>query len=313
MAFIETFNLPDKKNDILLIGEIVIDEIQDNELNKTKKLFGGSPANIAVNLHSLGIIPQFFGAVGNDESGLFLKNELNIKGINIENVKTFRTKTTTVKIENKTNTPSPVFTRASDYHIYYTKELEASLVNVKIVHFSYWPLSKEPAKSTIESVIEFCKKNDTIIGFDPNYHRDLETTDSISIDELKIMMGQVDIIKPSLDDSKRIFGDGFTIEEYMMKYQKLGCKLIVMTLGEDGVIASYKGEMIKMPSVAKEIKDVTGAGDAFWSGLYAAILKGDTIYNAIKIGLICSSYSLKQLGAVTNLPKLSDIKKEIEM
>ena len=313
MAFIDTFYLPDRTNDILLIGEIVIDEIKDKESNKTEKLFGGSPANIAVNLHGLGICPQFFGAVGNDELGTFLKNELNIKGINSKNVRTFRTKTTTVKIENSTNTPSPVFTRASDYHIYYTKELETALANVKIVHFSYWPLSKEPAKSTIESVIEFCKKNNTIIGFDPNYHQDLETTDSISIDELKTMMGQVDIIKPSLDDSKRIFGDGFTIEEYMKKYQKIGCKLIVMTLGEDGVIASYKGEMIKMPSVATDIKDVTGAGDAFWSGLYAAILKGDSIYNAIKTGLICSSYSLKQLGAVTNLPNYSDIKKEIKI
>ena len=276
-------------------------------------VFGGSPANIAVNLHSLGIDPQFFGAVGNDDLGLYLKNELRIKGIDSENVRTFRTKTTTVKIENNRETPVPTFERTSDYHIYYTKELEMALANVKIVHFSYWPLSKEPARSTIESVIKVCKKNKIIIGFDPNYHKDLETTDSISIEELKTIMGQVDIIKPSLDDSKRIFGDNLTISEYMSKYQELGCKLIVMTLGKDGVVVSYQGELIKMPSVAKDIVDVTGAGDAFWSGLYAAILKHENIYNAVKIGLICSSYSLKKLGAITELPNITEIIKEIKI
>ena len=313
MVFMDKYDLPNKENDILLIGEIVIDEIEETEINEMKKLFGGSPANISVNLHSLGIDPQFFGAVGNDDSGHFLKEQLNFRGVNTENVRTFRTDTTTVKIGNSKDSPSPIFKRASDYHIYYTKELEEALANVKIVHFSYWPLSKEPAKSTIEKVIEFCKNNNTIIGFDPNYHRDLETTDSISIEELKVLMGQVDIIKPSLDDSKRIFGEGFSVEEYMTKYQELGCKLIVMTLGKDGIIASYKGEKIQMPSVAFDIKEVTGAGDAFWSGLYAAILKGDSIYNALRIGLICSSYSLKQLGAIPNLPSLLDIKKQIKV
>ncbi len=313
MGFIDSYELPNKDNDILLIGEILIDEIKTDKFNDSKKMFGGSPANIAVNLHDLGINPQFFGAVGNDDFGIYLKNELNIRGIGSQNVKTFRTKTTTVEIENCKDDPVPIFKRASDYHIYYTKELEEALSNVKIVHFSYWPLSMEPARSTIESVIKFSKENNVIIGFDPNYHKDLETTDSISIEELKLIMGQVDIIKPSLDDSKRIFGEGFTKEEYILKYQELGCKLIVMTLGKDGVIASYNSEIISMPSIAKEIVDVTGAGDAFWSGIYAAILKGESIYNAIRIGLVCSAHSLKQVGAVTDLPNLKEIKKEIEI
>ena len=311
MTFMNNFELPNKENDILLIGEILIDEIKNGNHQEIKRLFGGSPANIAVNLHNLGITPQFFGAVGNDPFGQYLKDELEIKGINSKFVKTFKTTTTTVKIENIEDTPLPKFNRASDYHIYYTNELEEELSNVKIVQFSYWPLSKEPAKSTIENVIKFANKNNIIIGFDPNYHKDLETTDSITIEELKEIMGKVDIIKPSLDDSKRIFGDGFTVYEYISKYQELGCKLILMTLGKDGVIANYKGETIELPTVAKEVIDVTGAGDAFWSGLYAGILTGENIYNSIKIGLVCSAHSLKQIGAITDLPNISKILKEI--
>jgi len=312
MAFMNIFDLPDKENDILLIGEILIDQISVDKVNSSQ-LFGGSPANVAVNLHNLGLEPTFFGSVGNDDLGHYLKNELKSRGISDDNVRTFKTKTTTVSIENSESIPIPTFKRTSDYHIYYTKELVDALKKTKIVHFSYWPLSREPSRSTIESVIKFSKENNVIIGFDPNYHKDLETTDSINIDELKTIMGQVDIIKPSLDDSIRIFGEGFTIEEYILKYQQLGCKLIVMTLGKDGLIASYQGEIIKMPSMADEIIDVTGAGDAFWSGLYAGIINGESIYNSIKIGLVCSSYSLKQVGAITDLPNISKIKEDFNI
>ena len=313
MDFKKVFALPNKEHDILLIGEILIDEISVDQVIEGKLLFGGSPANVAVNLKNLGLDPMFFGAVGNDDSGHYLKSELRSRGISDDHVKTFKTKTTTVKIEHSQNSHTFTFNRSSDYHIYYTKELEEELSKVKIVHFTYWPLSKEPARSTIENVIKFAKENNIIIGFDPNYHKDLETTDSINIEELKSIIGQVDIIKPSLDDSIRIFGEGFTPEEYILKYQELGYKLIVMTLGKDGLIASYKGERIKMPSMAEEIVEVTGAGDAFWSGLYAGIINKETIYNAIKIGLVCSSYSLKQVGAITNLPNISKIKKEFNI
>ena len=91
MAFMKTYNLPDKSDDILLIGEILIDVIEPDKFNKYKKLFGGSPANISVNLRNLGVNPHFFGAVGNDDSGIFLKNELDLMGIDNRFVKTFKT------------------------------------------------------------------------------------------------------------------------------------------------------------------------------------------------------------------------------
>lgn len=311
MSFYEKINLPNKTDDILLIGEILIDEITIDENSPAERFFGGSAANVAVNLNSLGISPKFFGTVGNDDSGKFLIKELEDKGITSKFINIIDGKTSVVYIEDVKATPKLMIDRESDYVIHFTNELETRLANVKIVHFSYWPLSKEPSRSTIEKVIEYSKNNNVIIGFDPNYHELLQESDSITIEELKILIGRVDILKPSLDDSIRIFGEGYSILEYLSKYEELGCKLIVMTLGKDGVIASYKGEILEMPSMAKEIVDVTGAGDSFWSGLYTAILNGMTIQNAIKIGLKCSSYSIKQAGAITNLPKFAQIKKEI--
>jgi len=311
MIFTNPFDLSDKVNDILLIGEILVDKIYINHAVKPMEKFGGSPANVTINLHSLGFKPQFFGAVGNDEYGDYLKNELVTRGIDINNITTFNVKTSIVTIRNINDVMDVTFDRASDYYLYYTNKLETALKKVKILHFSYWPLSKEPSKTTMKKVLDFAKKENIIIGFDPNYHKDLESLDSVGKDELMDIISKVDIIKPSLDDSKRIFGDGYSVEEYIQKYQKLGCKLIIMTLGEDGLVASYFGEIIRIASVAKDVIDVTGAGDAFWSGLYAGILQRESVLSALKIGLICSSYSLKQVGAITNIPNIKYIIKEL--
>ncbi len=312
MMLIEKINVNIKSNDIVLIGEILIDKISNEETGITKSFFGGSPANIAKNIKLLGRQPTLFAAVGNDLEGQFLIKDLNVLELN-SFINVVEKKTSVVEINNSIETPIPKFNRESDYHILYSNELIEAVNNTKILHFSYWPLSKEPSKSTLLKVIDLVKGQNIIIGFDPNYHLDLVSNESISFQELKELMRKVDIIKPSLDDSKRIFGDGFSYLEYINKFQKLGIKLIVLTLGKDGIIFSYKDIIYKLPSYAKKIVDATGAGDAFWGGLYTGILNGDTIDVSLKLGLACSAYNLKQVGTTTIYPTVEELKKEFNI
>ena len=81
-----------------------------------------------------------------------------------------------------------------------------------------------------------------------------------------------------------------------------------MTLGSEGVLVSNGVETIKLETMASEIVDTTGAGDAFWSGFYAAIVEGCTIKQALNLGLAVSAYKLKYVGAVVDLPKLAVLK-----
>ena len=164
--------------------------------------------------------------------------------------------------------------------------------------------------SDLLKVIEDALSHDVIIGFDPNYHIDLVTKNSISAENLKILISKVNIIKPSLDDSIRIFGPNYTTEEYLNKFIELGCDLVIMTLGKEGIIASYKGEIMKLPSVAETVVDATGAGDAFWSGLYTGIINNEKLVDAMKIGLACSAYNLLNVGAYSLIPSLEVIKEK---
>lgn len=81
-----------------------------------------------------------------------------------------------------------------------------------------------------------------------------------------------------------------------------------MTLGKEGAIVSNGKETIQFDTLADQIVDTTGAGDAFWSGFYAALVKGYTLQQSITLGFAVSAYKLKFLGAVVDLPKLDKIK-----
>lgn len=309
----EENNFNSKSNDVVLIGEVLIDKIY-NKRNKTfKSLMGGSTSNISVNLKHLGQKPKFIGAVGNDDFGKDIIEKLKRNGIDTNFINISEVPTSIVEIDKSEGSPTPKFYRSSDNQIFFTKELEALIIDSKILHFSYWPLSVEPSKSTILKSIEIAKKNNVLIGFDPNYHIDLDPLNGLSIGEILKIIGKVDIIKPSLDDSIRIFGEGLSPKEYIQKYVDLGCSLVIMTLGEKGLIASCKGEVIEMKSLAKTVIDSTGAGDAFWGGFYTGIITNESINDSLRLGLLCSAYNLKKVGAFNDFPSLKEMKKELHI
>jgi len=80
-----------------------------------------------------------------------------------------------------------------------------------------------------------------------------------------------------------------------------------MTLGGEGAIVSNGKETIRFNTLASEIADTTGAGDAFWSGFYTAAIKGYRIKDSLELGFAVSAFKLKHVGALVNLPELEAI------
>lgn len=298
-----------KSNDLLTVGELLIDMISDdygNQSNSYHKFFGGSPSNIAMNVKKLGIHSLVASAVGKDGFGDFLIQQLQKANIDIGCVQRTDLSTSMVVVTKSQSTPVPIFYRGADYQLAYTAKLEESLHNSKIVHFSCWPVSMAPVRQTIEIVLKEARKNHILLCFDPNYHPMIWQKGEDGVEYVKSVIGKVDIVKPSEDDAERLFGKD-THENQIEKFLNLGAKLVIMTLGKDGAIVSNGKETVKLDTLASEVVDTTGAGDAFWSGFYAAVVKGYTIRQALHFGFAVSAYKLKFIGAVADLPKLEKI------
>lgn len=74
---------------------------------------------------------------------------------------------------------------------------------------------------------------------------------------------------------------------------------MVITMGADGAVyASAKGESGIVPAMRVDVKDTTGAGDAFFAGTAIGLTYGKTLRQACEIGtrlaasVICTTESV---------------------
>ena len=301
-----------KRFDVFAIGELLVDMISDdydadNSCNKYSRYFGGSPANITMNIKRLGGNPIISASVGNDRLGEFLINNLKKNNINTEFINKVNNSTSMVLVTKSKETPLPIFYRSADYNLEYNEDIGSILKNSKIVHFSCWPISQKKSRKVIEKVIEEARKNNVLIGFDPNYHEMIWEEGHDGIEYIKNLIGKLDIIKPSEVDAERIFGPD-TPENHVDKFIQCGAKLVIMTLGKDGAIVSNGTETIKFKTLATEVVDTTGAGDAFWGGFYTALTNNYPLKEALNIGFATSAFKLKNVGAIAELPSIEELK-----
>ena len=301
-----------KRFDVFAIGELLVDMISDdydadNSCNKYSRYFGGSPANITMNIKRLGGNPIISASVGNDRLGEFLINNLKKNNINTEFINKVNNSTSMVLVTKSKETPLPIFYRSADYNLEYNEDIGSILKNSKIVHFSCWPISQKKSRKVIEKVIEEARKNNVLIGFDPNYHEMIWEEGHDGIEYIKNLIGKLDIIKPSEVDAERIFGPD-TPENHVDKFIQCGAKLVIMTLGKYGAIVSNGTETIKFKTLATEVVDTTGAGDAFWGGFYTALTSNYPLKEALNIGFATSAFKLKNVGAIAELPSIEELK-----
>lgn len=84
---------------------------------------------------------------------------------------------------------------------------------------------------------------------------------------------------------------------------KMGLETLVITRGSHGsILITSEGEL-EIPIVpARKVIDPTGAGDSFAAATSAALIKGYSPFQAVRMGAVVSSFVVEQMGCQTNLP-----------
>ena len=114
-------------------------------------------------------------------------------------------------------------------------------------------------------------------------------------------------MKPSIEVVLSLFGAGEDTQQYIEKFHNAGVELVILTLGADVVLVATGDELIKLDSVATEVVDTTGAGDAFWSGLYSSLVAGDKLETAVNVANATAALALQQVGALADLPNKDEV------
>ncbi|VUT24658.1 MAG: putative sugar kinase [Candidatus Methanolliviera sp. GoM_oil] len=88
---------------------------------------------------------------------------------------------------------------------------------------------------------------------------------------------------------------------------KIGVEIVVVTLGEKGCLIGLKGDITKVKAKRVNMKDETGAGDAFAGGFLYGILEERELIECGMMGNEIASYAIRDFGAISGLLKPKDL------
>jgi len=256
----------------------------------------GGAANVANNIASLGGIPLMIGVIGQDDAGQALRSIIKESGLPIDGVLVDASRPTTVK------------TRVIAHHqhvVRVDKEVKEDIgegIQEKILHVLKHHIDGLDAviiedynkgvvvKSLIRELVEFARRKGKSITVDPKFHNFFEYK-------------QVTVFKPNRKETEEALGvrlhDQHSVElagQTLVK--RLQAESVLLTLGERGMsLFERDGGTTHVPTAARKVADVSGAGDTVISTLTMALAAGASIKEASTLanfagGVVCGEVGI---------------------
>lgn len=119
----------------------------------------------------------------------------------------------------------------------------------------------------------------------------------------------VDCIAPNAAEAESAAGivvknDGDLARAAAMLLKRTGCRHVLITRGEHGMtLFSKSGEAFTIPAVARQVYDVSGAGDTVISALTLALSVGATMRQAVSVAALAAGVVVEKLGTATATPE----------
>lgn len=294
---------------ILVVGDGMLDQYHFGDVNRISPeapvpVFlqsgnsnsAGGAANVAVNIASIGIPVDLCCAIGEDEAGTSLMRVVEKYRIGTRLMRVCPDRRTTCKsryiaqnnqqilradLEDAEEIP---FVKVSDLF----RAVEDSIDLYGLVLLSDYAKGFLTVELT-ERLIELC------------HHHNMPVFADVKGKEAKKYYGAT-LIKPNRKELQDLSGlPARTTEEAGMAAQSLcneaGAGYVLTTLGADGMLlADAKGVLKVVRSIAREVYDVTGAGDTTIAYLSAAFLTGNPITKAMEVANAAAGIQVGKVG-----------------
>ncbi len=95
--------------------------------------------------------------------------------------------------------------------------------------------------------------------------------------------------------------------ETALALSDLGPPAVVVTLGAEGAVIAHAGETTTLAAPAVEVRDTTGAGDAFCGAMAARLATGDSLVLSAQAGVSAGSLATTRAGAQPSMPTREEI------
>lgn len=304
-----------KKSRILVIGDLMLDHYLWGDVHRispeapvpvvhaTKDTYNaGGAANVALNLANLGVKTTVIGYFANDDAGQRLSENIINAGVEL------------ICPEQLVDVPTIIKTRVIvrnqqlcridrevmldlykiDTSVNFENKLEEVLNRVDAVIISDYAKGVI-TQSLIDTIYRLLKSRlDVLIAIDPKPSRKLEFYGA-------------GLLTPNRNEALELAGisqlhpdEIYPLEEVCHRiYEIYNPKLLVITLGAEGMAICEAGKVIKhLSTVAREVFDVSGAGDTVIATLTAALASGANAVQAAGLANAAAGCVVAHMGTV---------------
>lgn len=298
--------IPDyRKSKVLVIGDVMLDRYWLGSATKIspeapvpvvnhRQILesAGGAANVAMNLACLGVQTKIIGITGDDNDATILKNILSKQNISFDFCLSKKPTITKTRIMSQ----HQQLLRVDNEKLPLTSNSLFDIIENNIDDFDYIVLSDygKGTLSDVKAIIELINSKGKKALVDPKGNDFTKYTGSF-------------LITPNLSEFKQISGDINSEEELESKANKLILELnlnsLLLTRSEDGVSLFQKTENgikhIKHKTKAKEVYDVTGAGDTVIATLAASLAANCSLDDSVELANLAAGVVVAKTGTAT--------------
>jgi D-beta-D-heptose 7-phosphate kinase/D-beta-D-heptose 1-phosphate adenosyltransferase len=290
---------------VLVIGDVMLDRFWRGAATRISpeapvpvvKVAGvddrpGGAGNVAINLAALGVETTLSGLVGDDEHAKQLRSAVEEKGVRwsvmpcpadtIVKLRVLSRNQQLIRMDFE----APLDDYADESFLQYASNL---IVEHDVV------LLSDYAKGTltnIEALISACRVLNTPVLVDPkgaDFSRYAGAT----------------LITPNLSEFEAVVGachqDDTVISARARDLcEQHGFEAVLVTRSERGMtLQSKEGEPLHLPALAREVFDVTGAGDTVISAMAAGLASQDSLENSTRLANVAAGLVVGKVGTAT--------------
>jgi len=311
-----------QKAGVLVIGDIIMDEYLWGDVTRISpeapvpvvdvksktKMLGGS-ANVIRNISSLGAKPILCGVVGDDPVGREILSEIKKMGLTSDGIVIEANRPTSIKtrvvahnqqiVRFDSETRSAIMAESIQKLLHFIEKQIKQLDAIVVADYGKGVISADLMKGLRELV----RDPTVIIAVDPktgnfeHYHG-------------------VDVITPNHHEAGIYCGFEIVDDTTLMRagrqmLDELDCRSVLITQGKEGMtLFENKGETTHIPTVAKQVFDVTGAGDTVIGAFSLGLASGLDLKSAAILSNFAAGIVVGEVG--TSAEKAKDLKKAIK-
>ena len=296
---------------ILVVGDLILDQYIWGQVNRIspeapipvveviRESFSlGGASNVANNVFALGAQIKLCGVVGDDEYGCMLLDHLKERKIDVQGVIKTKDRPTTLKTRVIAHKQQVVRVDRED-----AKSMEGTLLEeIKEQIRDLLPrvdalILEDYSKGVIQTellkdIVPMAKNLNKIVTVDPKmdqfsyYHGVTAITPNLSEAE--------EAAEIRISDRESLYRAGTQLRE------RVACDALLITMGERGMCLFEKDRPpMEIPALAREVYDVSGAGDTVIAVFTTALVAGADLRQASILSNMAGGLVVEKLGTAT--------------